>query len=374
MATVNEQILDDFLQHQIRIVRLSTAIGNELKAILKPTEAPTNAVIAAALPKLTSQASRRQNAAYDTLQQRVEKIRGKGATAAGAWHQKEAVNLVQAEFAFVPEIINNAMPFTYVWNKPATSAQSVAAYAQFNGLTLKRWHKKLADSDITRIMQSVRSGVAQGQTTNQIIGAVKQAYATTENGAEMLARTTTNGLNNAANREFYKANDDVIAAEVYTATLDARTSAVCRSLDGKRYEVDKGPYPPLHPNCRSVRVPVVDGEELIGDRPSVGGTNFRTEARKNAGAKWSSMSTSAKNAATNRVRKRYGKQIFGSTPATTTYEDFLKRQPTAFQDEVLGKRKAQLWRKGDLEFDQMIDSRTYRELSLDEIKKRYGVG
>ena len=85
------------------------------------------------------------------------------------------------------------------------------------------------------------------------------------------------------------------------------------------------------------------------------------------------MSTSAKTAAANRVRKTYGKDIFGSVPATTNYEQFLKRQPAAFQNEVLGNRKAQLWRKGDLSFDQMFDSRTYRELSLDQIKQRYGV-
>jgi len=374
MPTINDEIQDDFIAHQIRVIRLSTFVGNEIKRRIKPTEAPTNAAIADELPNLTGQASRRQNAAYDKLEKKVRKTRGAGMTAAAKWNEKEAVEFVQAEFDFVPDIINDNLPFTYSFSAPTTTSAAITAYAQFNGLTLKQWHTKLADADVTRIMQAVRQGVANGQTTRQIIAAVKGAYRTTENGAEMLARTTTNGLNNAANKAFYEANTDVIAAEVYSATLDARTSAVCRGLDGKRYEVGQGPQPPLHPNCRSVRVPVVDGEGLIGDRPSVGGTNFRAEARKRAGAKWSNMTTGAKTAAANRVRKEYGKRIFGSVPASTTYEQFLKRQPAAFQNEVLGKRKAQLWRKGELSFDQMFDSRTYRELSLADIRRRYGVG
>lgn len=374
MPTINEQVQDGMLSHQIRVVRLGTWVGNEIKKRIKPTESPTNAAISSELPKLTGQASRRQNAAYNKLEKQVRELRGEGMTAAASWHTEQGTEFVQAEFEFVPKIINDALPFTYTFNVPATTAESTVAYAQFNGLTLKQWHTKLADADVTRIMQAVRQGVANGQTTNQIIGAVKGAYRTTENGAEMLARTVTNGLGNAANKQFYEANTDVIAAEVYTATLDARTSAVCRGLDGKRFKVGEGAYPPLHPNCRSVRVPVLDGEELIGDRPSVGGTNFRAEARRRAGKRWSTMTTGAKTAAANRVRKEYGKDIFGGVPATTNYEQFLTRQPTAFQNEVLGKTKATLWRKGELSFSQMFDSRTYRELSLADIKKRYGVG
>ncbi len=39
------------------------------------------------------------------------------------------------------------------------------------------------------------------------------------------------------------------------------------------------PVPPLHPNCRSQLVPKVSGIGLIGDQPSVGGRNFRKDAK-----------------------------------------------------------------------------------------------
>ena len=46
------------------------------------------------------------------------------------------------------------------------------------------------------------------------------------------------------------------------ATLDSRTSPICKRLDGRKYEYNKGPTPPQHFNCRSTTVPVVDYEGL----------------------------------------------------------------------------------------------------------------
>ena len=52
----------------------------------------------------------------------------------------------------------------------------------------------------------------------------------------------------------------------YLATLDLRTSEICRSLDGKIFslkdrKVGKN-YPPMHPWCRSTTISVIDEDEL----------------------------------------------------------------------------------------------------------------
>ena len=48
----------------------------------------------------------------------------------------------------------------------------------------------------------------------------------------------------------------------YVATLDSRTSELCRELDGKEFEVSKAQtgvnYPPMHPRCRSTTISVID--------------------------------------------------------------------------------------------------------------------
>lgn len=52
----------------------------------------------------------------------------------------------------------------------------------------------------------------------------------------------------------------------YVATLDLRTSQICRELDLKRFRVDKARagvnFPPMHPNCRSTTMPDVDATTL----------------------------------------------------------------------------------------------------------------
>ena len=52
----------------------------------------------------------------------------------------------------------------------------------------------------------------------------------------------------------------------YLATLDLRTSKICRELDGKIFSLkDRKPgknYPPMHPWCRSTTISVIDEETL----------------------------------------------------------------------------------------------------------------
>ena len=57
-----------------------------------------------------------------------------------------------------------------------------------------------------------------------------------------------------------------IETYIYVATLDLRTSEVCRELDGKRFPVSKQEpgknCPPMHPWCRSTTICDVSPEEL----------------------------------------------------------------------------------------------------------------
>jgi SPP1 gp7 family putative phage head morphogenesis protein len=106
-----------------------------------------------------------------------------------------------------------------------------------------------------------------------------------------LVRTSVNQVANAASQASYKANQDVTKRYQYTATLDNRTSAICRALDGREFEYGKGPTPPQHFNCRSTTVPIIDYEglgveppprsDVIDDRQTYGEWLAKqTEARK----------------------------------------------------------------------------------------------
>ena len=79
------------------------------------------------------------------------------------------------------------------------------------------------------------------------------------NQIRAIVRSSITQVSDAAMQQVAAANPDATTKYRYTAILDTRTSPICRSLDGKVYKWGEGPQPPLHFNCRSMRVPIVKG-------------------------------------------------------------------------------------------------------------------
>ena len=86
--------------------------------------------------------------------------------------------------------------------------------------------------------------------------AIENRFGAGYNNARRLIRTESNYMANQAHAEAYK--DSGIEKYIYVATLDLKTSEICRSLDGKTFFVkDAKPgknYPPMHPWCRSTTI------------------------------------------------------------------------------------------------------------------------
>ena len=372
MATANEEIQDKFIAHQVAIVRYSQGLARQYQDKIALTSDKLQHYVLNKLDRLNSVTSASSNRAWRQFGKSVAEIRQPGFQEAREFSFEEMDDLAKMEQAAAANIINSSIPIEYPF--ALVPSKPIVKYATFEGMTLGQWWTRLAVADSQRIVAEARNGVALGLTNNQIATNIRSAIGTTNNGAEMMARTTANGIANEAKDQFYKENKDVIDGVVWTATLDARTSEICMSLDGKRFRVDKPhPVPPAHFSCRSVLIPVLDGVGLIGTRPTVGGTNFRTVAREKAGDKWKNYSTGRRASETAKARKAYGKNVIGSVPAETTYAEFLKRQPKSFQVEVLGKQKAEWFREGKLTVDKMVNPRTLKPLTLDEIRKREGL-
>ena len=62
------------------------------------------------------------------------------------------------------------------------------------------------------------------------------------------------------------------------------------------------------------------------------------------------------------------RELIGRVPAKVDYETWLRRQSAAFQDDVLGKTKGRLFRRGDLPLDRFVD-RLDAEKTLAELAK-----
>lgn len=83
--------------------------------------------------------------------------------------------------------------------------------------------------------------------------------------AERLARTEMNHIVNQAGFDTLESSG-LFDKYRYLATLDSRTSEVCRDMDGKEFLISEKVvgvnFPPLHPNCRSTYTAVTDSDKV----------------------------------------------------------------------------------------------------------------
>ncbi|MNP87571.1 hypothetical protein D3C76_1885700 [compost metagenome] len=59
----------------------------------------------------------------------------------------------------------------------------------------------------------------------------------------------------------------------------------------------------------------------------------------------------------------------GQVPQSTTYADWLRRQPASRQDEILGPARARLMREGGLKLEAFYSDKG-RLLTLEELRSR----
>lgn len=110
-------------------------------------------------------------------------------------------------------------------------------------------------------------------------------------------------------------------------------------------------------------VAFISPDGLVGDRPYV--TDTRTRQKREIDFR---AIAKAENKTVAQVRNEWKAKNIGQLPANTNYGDFLRRQDPAFQDEVLGKTKAKLFREGKLPIDKFVD-RGGNELTLKQLAK-----
>ena len=148
----------------------------------------------------------------------------------------------------------------------------------------------------------------------------------------------------------------------------------CRSLDGETFPIaQEFPRLPLHFGERSRRVPMPDAEPL-GKRPMkpVTERGLLREFTKAEGlepvTKRANLPRGTKGAFDQFARRRT-RELIGRTPAKTTYQTFLERQSAAFQNDVLGKTRGRLFRRGGLELDRHVERSTGRLFTLEELAR-----
>jgi SPP1 gp7 family putative phage head morphogenesis protein len=234
-----------------------------------------------------------------------------------------------------------------------------------NGKSVRKSFRGLAASQADLFGKTVRDGMLTGETTPQIVSrlvgtlnfgqdskSVKQialaggqATKMANHQIQTIVQSAVQQVSNTASQAVYKSNSDITNKYRYVATLDTRTSPICRDLDGQEFEYGKGPEPLQHFRCRSTTVAVLNYEKLGVPPPS----------------------------------KPLGKRASesGSVPAGTTYGKWLSQQPAGIKAEALGKSKVKYFNAMSKKYgpDQAIKkfvAKDGSEKTLKQLQKSYG--
>lgn len=105
--------------------------------------------------------------------------------------------------------------------------------------------------------------IIRGDSSQKLINYIAKKYEVAKYRAENLVLTERAYFSSISEQESYR--ELGVEYQEFCATLDERTSDICREMDGKVFktsEIEIGVNaPPLHCRCRSVMVPYIENKE-----------------------------------------------------------------------------------------------------------------
>ena len=381
--TVNEELLDAMVRHQTYLLRYSGYVRNRISTILNGTEEALAEKIRDRLRNYSGLRTPVEWQRLERLQNQLSVIRIGAWTEARDFLEEEMIQLAYQEPLFLITTVQAALPVVVDTTLPsARMLRSIALSRPFEGRILKDWANTMAAEDIRRIHSAIQMGMVAGETNEtiarRVVGtrALKGADGVTQitrRQVQAITRTAVMHVANASRSEFFQENADIIESEQFVATLDARTTPVCRANDGKMYPLGKGPVPPLHYGCRSLRVAAINGT-LLGDRPAKPYTEkqlLREWGEKNnlKGIASRDDLPYGTKGAFDKWRRTRVRELVGPIPASTNYQKWLQGQSAEFQNDTLGATRAKLFRDGKLPLDKFVN-RNGDELTLAQLAQK----
>ncbi|MCT8814206.1 minor capsid protein [Glaesserella parasuis] len=260
-----------------------------------------------------------------------------------AYTQDELSGFFTAETQHIHQLYNDEVGFDFFNQVPEYKQKANKTSTIIAGSPLEDWWAKQGNDFAFKFEGIIRQGLLDGQQTSQMLTDVKHLMNTSRRHAETLVITAVAKVADKAHQALRDENLDILAGEKHLSTLDTRTSTVCQLRDGLMWDLDKKPIdhdvpyqrPPLHPRCRSIL-------QLV------------TKSWKELGIDAEEMPSSTRASQDGPVSEQIN------------YENWLKSKSPEQQDQVLGKGKADLWRRGVITFADMLDQ-SGRPLTLKDL-------
>lgn len=326
MSTMN----DELLAHHVTTIKHANSVGGSVGDYLDTMKAIVR-------KRVAGFDSERRTA--ERLQKMIEELAKEIKVPAGEYRKelrRQLKELAKYEATYQAETIGK-------WIDVELTIPSVSAVwsaAKFEPMSLNNnpidfddLIDKWGGDEVSRLVMGVKTGFVDGLPVKQIIKTVVGAGGLADiskRNAESIAQTLVMQTANAARFQTYKANNDIIIGYHLINTLDSKTTPICRAWDPKKvykFTDEYQPKPTFHYRCRTTTIPALS-------------------------SKYSAFDKGGKRASAT-----------GQVDADTTYYGWLKKQPAAYQNEVLGKTKGLIFRNSGLSAEE------FRKLSMNSLGK-----
>ena len=334
MVNKNEEIFDKTLEQQLNTLRVDGGLRRRVLRDLRKLESEIAIKIAEIAPE---NASRFKATRLRDLLREVRSLIDADFRKIEEELREQLTELASVEATRQTQILSTAFAVG-ISTAAISTAKLNAIYrdALIEGAPSAEWWKRQSEQLKRSFEDQIRQGIILGETNDQLVRRVRgtQAFSftngimnITRRNAEALVATSVHAVTTRARFEASEFFVSPSRVYLHNSILDSATSAICINRSGKKWHsVTKEPIghryhfavPPLHWRCRS--------DVILFDRLEV--------------------------------------------PKIPSFTDFLERKGKAFQDEVLGKGKAELWRDGKIKLTQLLDQQG-NPLTLQELKRKY---
>jgi hypothetical protein len=354
--SANDALVDLYMERAIDLLRLEAGTRDKVLVFLDQLEKDIVAAIAKAGLSGEDDAAKQRKRLTALLKVLQDSIRGTYrdiSTLMGS----EIREVIDQEATWTGNAINASTRASFVDAGITRSfLQTLVSDALIMGAPSKDWWSRQAGGLRDKFMDQMRAGMALGEPNSKLIDRIRGTTGQpglmdiSRTSAERLVRASVQAAANIGREATYAENSDLIASLQWHATLDTRTSKWCITRDGHHYSNDENHKPKdggpawlegpgkLHWGCRSTSVPILKTWRDLGiDEDEIPQTTRAS--------------------------------MDGQVPAQQSFEAWLKKQSQARQNSVLGATVADLWRRGKLNFRDLLDQ-SGRPLTTEQLKAK----
>lgn len=247
---------------------------------------------------------------------------------------EELIELAGEAVQALGEGIARALPFAWDFGRPDPETLVALARGPFRGRLLSEHVEGMEANRLAELTRVARNGILEGASSQEIARRFRGTAANNYGDgalnmgrveAERLSRTTASHVHAEARFATMAANDDLIKGVMAVVTFDDRTCRICQPRDGLVWDLDRKPVGhevdwdggpgQWHWLCRCTSIPVLKDTGELED----------------AGLDLSRLGTGER------------ASIDGPVSVDLDYGEWLRDQPLARKEEVLGKARAAWW-------------------------------